>query len=70
MTAHIAVRRQHVGIALARNNRSDNPHPGRAGDVGDNVMKLQVHLHQGLLHVLDVSGCVFHKPLPLPQIGA
>jgi len=63
-------RSPHVGIALARDNSPDNPHPSRAGDVRYDVMKLQVHLHQGLLHVLDVGGCVFHKPLPLTQIGA
>jgi hypothetical protein len=28
-------------------------------------MELQVHLHQGLLHMLDVGGGIFHKPLPL-----
>ena len=33
-------------------------------------MKLQIHLHKSLLHVLDVGDCVFHKPLPLAQIGA
>ena len=32
-------------------------------------MELQVHLHQGLLHVLDVGGGVFHQPLPLAQIS-
>lgn len=68
MAARIAVGCQHVGIVLSRYNSSDNPHPSRAGDVGDDMMKLQVHLHQGLLHVLDVSSCVFHEPLPLAQI--
>jgi hypothetical protein len=29
------------------------------------MMELQVHLHQGLLHMLDVGGGIFHKPLPL-----
>jgi hypothetical protein len=33
-------------------------------------MKLQIHLHKGLLHVLDVGRCVFHEPLPLTQIAA
>jgi len=30
------------------------PKPGRAGYVGDDVVKLRIHLSQGLLHVLDV----------------
>lgn len=33
-------------------------------------MKLQVHLHQRLLHVLDVGSRVFHESLALPQRGA
>lgn len=40
VATHIAVRCQHVGIALARNNGPDNPHPGRTGDVRDDVVKL------------------------------
>ena len=33
-------------------------------------MQLDVHLHQGLLHVLDVRGCILDQPLPLAQVGA
>jgi hypothetical protein len=58
------------GIALASDNRSDDPHAGRAGDIRDNMMEPQIHLRQSLLHVLDMGGCVFHQPLPLTQIGA
>jgi hypothetical protein len=54
----------------ARDDGPDNPHAGRAGDIGDDVMELQVHLHQGLLHMLDMGGGVFHQPFPLAQIGA
>src|SRR5947207_10635989 len=70
MAAHISVGRQYIGIALARYNRSDDPHASRAGDVRDNVVKLQVHLHQSLLHVLDMGSGVFNEPLSLTQIGA
>jgi hypothetical protein len=65
MAAHITVGCQHVRIALACDNGADDPHSGCAGNVRDNVMKLQIHLHQGFLHVLDMRGCVFHEPLPL-----
>ena len=34
------------------------------------MMQLQVHLHQRLLHVLDMRRRVIQQPLPLPQIGA
>ena len=66
----VAVGSQDVGIALARHNGANDPHPGRAGDVGDDVMQLEVHLHQRLLHVLDVRGGIFQQPLPLAQICA
>lgn len=33
-------------------------------------MELQVHLHHGVLHMLDVGGGVFHQSLPLAHIGA
>jgi hypothetical protein len=34
-----------------------------AATVGDNVVKLQVHLHQSLVHLLDMSSGVFNEPL-------
>lgn len=70
MAACIPVGRQHVGIAFTRNNSSDDPHASRARDIRDHVMELQVHLHQGLLHMLDMGSGIFHEPLPLAQIGA
>jgi len=33
-------------------------------------MQLQVHLHQGLLRVLDVRGGIFCQPFPLAHVGA
>ena len=33
-------------------------------------MQLQVHLHQSLLHVLDMPRRVILQPLPLPKVGA
>jgi hypothetical protein len=32
-------------------------------------MKLQFHLHQGLLHVLDMGGRILHQPFSLAQIS-
>ena len=32
-------------------------------------MQFQVHLHQRLLHVLDMRCCVIQQSFPLPQIG-
>ena len=46
--------RQHLRVALAGKDRADNPQAGRAGDVGDDVVELKIHLCQCLLHMLDV----------------
>jgi hypothetical protein len=44
---------------------STQPHTqaGRAGDVGDDVVELKIHLCQCLLHMLDVSE--FDQTLPM-----
>lgn len=57
-------------ITLAFNDGTDDPHARRTRDVGDDMMQLQVHLHQRLLHVLDVSGGILGEPFPLPHVGA
>lgn len=60
MAAHIAVGRQYIGIALARYNRSDNPHTGRSGDFGDDVVKLQVHPIRAFCMCWIWAASVFH----------
>ncbi|WP_157949141.1 hypothetical protein [Neorhizobium huautlense] len=32
-------------------------------------MNLQIHLHQGVLHVLDMSSRILHQPFSLAQIS-
>nr|WP_225184788.1 hypothetical protein [Bradyrhizobium sp. NBAIM01] len=34
------------------------------------MMQLQIHLHQGLLLMLEMGGGIFHQPLLLAQIRA
>ena len=34
------------------------------------MVQLHVHLHERLLHVLDVRGGVLHQPLPMAQVRA
>jgi hypothetical protein len=48
------VLREDRRIALAFDNRAHDLHAGDSGDICDDVMKLDVHLHHGLLHVLHV----------------
>src|SRR6516225_6955711 len=51
----MAQTRQHLRIALAGKDRADDAQAGRAGDVGDDVVELKIHLCQCLLHI---AGCV------------
>ena len=44
-------------------------HARHACNVADNVVQLQVHLHQGLLHVLDVRCRIIAQTLLVPQVG-
>ena len=44
-----------------------NRQPGQAGDVADDVMQLQIHLIQSLLHVIDVRGGHLHEALAMPE---
>ena len=67
-TSRIAQGRQHSGITFAGQNRTDDPHPGRPGDVGNDVVNLQVHLHQSLLHVLDMRCRILEQTLALTDI--
>jgi hypothetical protein len=64
----VPIRGQGVRVALARHECPDDAHPGRPGDVRDDVVDLQVHLGQRLLHVLDVRGRVIQQALALPQV--
>ena len=64
------MRCQNLWVALARRDRPDDGHAGNSGDVGHDMMKLQVHLRQRLLHVLNVCRRVIQQPLTLPEIGA
>ena len=50
----MAQARQHLGVTFAGEDGADNPHAGGAGDVGNDVVKLEVHLRQRLLHVLNM----------------
>ncbi len=54
---------------LAADDRADDVHARGAGDVRDDVMDLQVHLRQRLLHMLNVRRSIIEQPLALAQIG-
>jgi hypothetical protein len=70
MASPFAMGGQDIGIALTCHDRSDDRHACDPGDVGHDMMQLQVHLRQRLLHVLNVCRRVIQQPLPLSEIGA
>jgi hypothetical protein len=63
MAARVVVAGQLVRVALAGDDGADDPHPGGAAHVRDHVVRLQVHLRQRLLQVLDVGGGMVEQPL-------
>ena len=69
MAAPITIGGQHGRISFTRNHGADDAHAGFARHVGHHVMELNVHLHQRLLHVLDMCRRVVQQPVPLPQVG-
>ena len=70
LAALVAQGGQHGRVSLAGHDGADDAQAGRAGDVGDDVVQLQVHLRQRLLHVLDVRRGVVQQALALAQVGA
>ena len=70
VAAVIAQARQRLGIMLAREDCTDDPRSGCACDIGDDMVKLEVHLGQRLLHVLNMRGRVLEQTLALTYVSA
>ena len=68
LAALVAQGRKHARVALAGHDGADDAHAGGAGDVRHDVVQLKVHLHERLLHVLDVRGRIVQQPLALAQV--
>ena len=60
---------QALGVACPGQDGRDDHHPGNAGDVAEYFGELDIHLLQGLLHVLHVPAGRADQGGPLPQIG-
>ena len=50
-------------IPLPSENGVDDCQTGDPGDVANDVMELDVHLIESLLHVLDVNRCQLYEAL-------
>ena len=60
--------RQLAWVPFTSHDGYDDLHTGLPGDVADNVLELDVHLRQRLVHVLDMMSCILHKHRPLTQV--
>ena len=69
VATNIAIGCQDFQITFARDEGPNDAHACEACGVGCNMVKLKVHLHQRLLHVPNVGGCVFYRPFALAQIS-
>jgi hypothetical protein len=63
----VAVAREHLRIPFAREDRLEDGEAGPPGDVAQHMVELEVHLGQGLLHVLDVDGAQLDEAVPVPE---
>ena len=69
MTLGMAPLGQPLGVALAVEDGQDDRHAGQPGDAADDLGQLDVHLLEGLLHVLDMTGGVADLRLPQPPVA-
>ncbi len=61
---------QHLWVTLSGDDGADDLHSGLAGDVGEDVVELEVHLGEGLLHMEDVGCAVLDELGAVAQEGA
>jgi hypothetical protein len=54
-------------VAFTRQDGLHDRYPGRAGDIADHVVELQVHLIQSLLHVLHVTRRHLHQAVAVTE---
>ena len=64
---HVLELRECLSVALTRENRADDPLSRLSGYIGDDLSQLNVHLSQGFLHVLHVSGLIAEQHLALAR---
>jgi len=69
VAAWVAMGGEHRWVALPGHDGADDGHAGRPCDVRHHVMELQVHLRQGVLHVLDVRARIVQQPFALAQVA-
>ena len=70
LAAYVAQRDPYLRIPFTGNNGADDLHAGGAGDIADDVVQLQIHEGECLVHVLDVRGGIVQMPLSGTQVDS
>jgi hypothetical protein len=65
LAAGLAEGSQHLRVSFPGDNGPQDEQPGQAGDVRQDVMELEVHLLQGLLHMQDMRGSMLDQFSPV-----
>jgi hypothetical protein len=60
--------RQGPRIGDSGDDVTQDTHAGRAGDVADDIVELEVHLDEGLLHAPDMGRRTLNELLAVPKI--
>ena len=68
VNARVAEGGERVRIPLAREDRADDPLPGPAAEIADDIRELDVHLGQHLLHPLDAGADGAHVVAALAPV--
>ncbi len=68
--AAVAELRQRDGVAFAADQGPEDTLAGDAGEITDDEVQLDIHLVEGLLHLLDVAAGVLHQRESPPQVAA
>lgn len=62
--------RERGRVALTGDNGPNDFHAGNTRDIADDSIKLDIHLFQGLLHMLDMMRRIRYQHRSLPEIGS
>lgn len=61
--------RQDGRLRDAPHDVAQDPQPGGPGDVGNDHVQLQIHLHESLLHAIHHRARALDQGVAVPQVG-
>jgi hypothetical protein len=70
LTTVVTMSSKPAGVGFSSHDISQNPHASDARNISDHEMELKVHLHESLLHALDVGCRTLDEGLSMAKIAA